>query len=337
MLYSFIAHTAWAGSAPWTWLYRYSPPAGVQEYSRKKFIAERKHVSPFTQLIFSWNAQRPVQGKFVFWGRVRNARTKRWGDWHRMVDWGSDRQITHCSVRPKGSSYNYVRLEAPQGEKADAFRIKVEGVGGAVLQDFSQLNVCLSNLSDFAIEKMATVHALPSVKVNGVPAYSQMEVDSPDAARICSPTSMSMLLGYLNKNDVDPRECARYTYDPGLDTFGSWPFNVAHAYTACDTPRNFYVRRLPSFVNLHSFLAKGVPVVASIRGQLRGMPAGHTYSQGHLLVVVGWDKKNKRVLCHDPAFPMSSQVPNSYDATDFVRAWERSRRLSYLAEPTPIS
>lgn len=339
ILSCFIAHTTWANSVPWTWFYRYSPPVGVHEdYSRKKFIAERKHIPPFSQLIFSWNAQRPAQGKFVFWGCVRNARTQQWYDWHRMADWGSiENQITHCSIKPNSSSYNYVRLEAPQGELVDAFRVKVEGVDGALLQDFSQLNVCVSNLSDFAIEPIATIHALPSVKIDGVPAYSQMEVDSIDASRICSPTSMSMVLGYLNKEDVDPRVCARNTYDPGLNTFGSWPFNVAYAYTACNTPRNFYVRRLPGFAYLHNFLMKGIPVVVSIRGPLNGMPEGLTYSQGHLLVVIGWDKKNKRVLCHDPAFPTSNLVPHAYDATDFIRAWERSRRLAYLADPNPIN
>jgi len=329
----FITHTAWGEQAPWTWLYRYSPPTYAHRgFSRKRFVAARQDIAPFTQLIFSWNAHRPLKGKFVFWGQVRDAVTHKWYDWHRMADWGCDGQVTHCSVRKNSSSYNYVRLEAPEGRRGDGFRIKVEGTDGAVLQNFAQLNVCVSNLPAFTIEPMASLNSLPSVAIKDVPTYSQMEVASLDANRICSPTSLAMVLGYFNKEEYDPAVCAQNTYDPGLDTFGSWPFNVAHAYTACTTPRHFYVRRLPGFAQLHKFLMQGTPVIVSIRGQLKGMPEGLTYSQGHLLVVIGYDHKNKKVRCHDPAFAKGSMVSHSYDASDFIRAWERSRRLAYLSD-----
>src|SRR5579871_1567102 len=73
----------------WSWVYhvRYNNIMRATHRTKKVLFYEKETIKPFTQLIFSWNAQRPYQGYFSFHVQVRNAETKRWGVWHHMADW----------------------------------------------------------------------------------------------------------------------------------------------------------------------------------------------------------------------------------------------------------
>ena len=90
--------------------------------------------------------------------------------------------------------------------------------------------------------------------------------------------------------------------------------------------------RLNSFAQLHASLQRKTPVIVSVRGWLGGAPK--VYENGHLMVVVGWDAHKRQVICHDPAAKKVSQVVHAYAIRDFLAAWERSRRLSYVFELT---
>jgi len=71
--------------------------------------------------------------------------------------------------------------------------------------------------------------------------------------------------------------------------------------------------------------------VISVRGTLPG--AVKEFPGGHLIVIVGWDKQNQMVLCHDPAFCPASLVPHAYPLKSLLQAWENSYRTAYLAKP----
>lgn len=141
-----------------------------------------------------------------------------------------------------------------------------------------------------------------------------------------------MLLGYLLGQEIDPLEFAEHSFDTGLDAYGSWPFNMAHAFERSGGEVYFAAARLNSFAGLYQRLKQGIPVVVSVRGYLAGAPK--IYSHGHLLMVVGFDSERQRVICHDPAFPSDEKIFTSYPLKGFLMAWERSHRLAYLAEPT---
>ena len=51
------------------------------------------------------------------------------------------------------------------------------------------------------------------------------------------------------------------------------------------------------------------------------------------MVIVGWDNNTREVLCHDPACESHEMVFKRYPLEDFLRAWECSHRLAYIAEP----
>jgi hypothetical protein len=285
----------------------------------------------FTQCMVSWNAFRPESGHFTLSIQVRHHKDQRWGSWHKMVSWGKNIQSSYFEESDKGVVYHHVRLEVPHHNRADAVRVKIETHEGALFEDFRLLSVALSDFTLFSEEPLNVLTDLPTVHVKGVPVYSQMVLDHPKKEVICSPTSLSMVVGFVEGKDVNPCEFAEKSFDKGLQAYGSWPFNVAHAFERCNGSMLFRVIRSNSFADLHVRLQNQLPVVVSVRGAIKGAP--QEYPKGHLLVVVGWDQKSQKILCHDPAWNCLEKVVVAYDAHSFIRAWERSRRLMYVVEP----
>jgi hypothetical protein len=336
ILFCFIAVPFFA-QGQWTWVYskRFQP----QELTEKKNIVFSQTDTPlFSQLILSWNSFRPY-GYFTIFAQARNSATKEWYDAHHMIDWGADVQKSYCSISPRGTGCYHVRLEVNNHAKADGFRIKIEAHDGADLELLKALFVSVSDLQLFASPRysmiMNQVASLPSVKIEGVPQLSQMILDHPRANNLCSPTSMSMLIGFFKQTFIDPLSVAQKVYDAGLESYGSWPFNAAHAFEACQGQINFCVTRLFSFEKLHKQLMRNIPVMVSVRGDLKG--AMKPFEHGHLLLVTGWDSKHKKVICHDPASPTNEEAMRRYDISDFLVAWGRSHNLAYIAESTVLA
>lgn len=291
------------------------------------FCQER--VPLFTQLLFSWNAIRPSKGHFEFFVQARNAHTRKWGSWHRMMEWGKKIQVSHATPSDGFTKYEHVRLETARQQYADAFRIKVVGEQGASLASLKAVSATTINMRQFHAESLTRVMSLSSVYLPRVPKLSQTALQHKDNSRLCSPTSCAILTRYLTGVEIDPIRFAESSYDKGLNAYGSWPFNVAHAFELCKGKYWFFNTRLNSFVDLHKQLMRGIPVVVSVRGTLPGAP--QSYPHGHLLVVVGWDNKTKRVICHDPAMTKPYDAERQYRVRDFLKSWEQSRRLVYMA------
>lgn len=322
-----------AQSARWSWFYAKT----VAEESVKNsaetqvYLFSRLDVPLFSQLIFSWNAHRPVKGYFSFWVQTRNAHTKKWGKWHRMMDWGANVQKSYMSDGDGHTKYVHVRLEHERHTRSDAFRIKLCAHAGADLSTVQTVAVALADYDQFEPEKIRAIKQLRSVYVPGVPKISQMKLDHPDYKRLCSPTSCWMLTRYLSGHAVSPEVFADNVFDEGLEVFGSWPFNIAHSFEQGGGNNCFFIKRLHNFAELHRQLCRGLPVVVSVRGMIHGAPKA--YDNGHLLVVVGWDNKRNVVICHDPALSEQKKVLKRYPIESFIRAWERSYRLVYWVEP----
>lgn len=316
----------------WTWLYKKTFNAAEVEGHkyRTSLLFYKENIPHFDQLIFSWNAFRSTKGFFRFKARVRDAKSKVWHRWHTMSEWGLNVQRSFLDKPLFGPQFYHVRLEMPKMHNADALCIKVEGCEGADCSGLRGLFVCVANLAGFKSESIEELKTLPSLHIHHVPELSQMALDHPKKEVLCSPTSCSMLISYLLKQPVNPVDFANQAHDDGLDAYGSWPFNIAHAYEYCKGGYEFYVRRLSSFAALHKLLQKKIPVVVSVRGTLEGAPKD--YNDGHLLVVVGWDSHTQKVICHDPAFETNGKACVTYPINSFLKAWERSRRLAYVSE-----
>lgn len=317
----------------WTWSYRKKFTVNeAKELAKKPNVVFSKVPVPnFNQLIFCWNAFRPTKGYFVFYVQPRDSITKQWGEWYKMIEWGSGGiQKSNCIKRKNGPCYNHVRLELPKDKLADGFKFKVECQNGADLSGLRLLGVSISDFSKFKPTNIGSeILKYSPIHIKNIPKRSQMVLNHDDSKEMCSPTSTSMLIEFLSKKNIDPVDFANKVYDNGLGSYGSWPFNTSCAFESC--PSHFFrVIRMNSFSDLYSYLTKGLPVIVSVRGKLP--TAAKEYESGHLILICGWDPKNKKVICHDPAFDSDGKVLHKYDLEDFLRAWERSHHLCYIVE-----
>jgi hypothetical protein len=319
--------------AEWTGVHHqhYNAQQRLSNTHKKSLLFSQANSAPFTQLIFSWNAVRPENGFFSFYIQVRDTQTKEWGVWHHMVDWGKNIQQSYISKSDGISSFVHVRLELEKNKTADAFRIKIEPRKGASLSLIHTISVAFSNYLIFKTEAAKNIGSnLSSFHIIQVPKIAQFVLQHEDKGRICSPVSCAMLLRYVTGKEIDPLAFAMQSFDNGLNVYGSWPCNIAHAFEQSDNKIHFFVRRMNSFTELYSYLQKNIPIIVSVRGNLPG--ALKPFPHGHLIVVVGWDNVTKEVLCHDPAAEHDDGVVKRYPLPDFLRAWEASHRLSYIAE-----
>ncbi len=324
--------------AGWTQVYKkkLTSQSFATQRKREQFLWQKVTKNPFSQLIFSWNSKRPLNGHFVFEVRVRDAHNNKWYVWHEAAHWGHNVQRTFHAGLKNGTSYVYVRLELPKGRRANGFALRVSSCNGASLQLLRQLAVSVSDFSLFVPES-ATAYGqgYSSVTIPGVPQYCQMILNHERADTMCSPTSTAMMSAYFSKEQLDPLLFAQHVYDQSFDVYGNWLFNVAHAYEVSNGKALFYVARLTSFRELYQFLKKKIPVVVSVRGSLPGAPRP-SYPSGHLIIIIGYDALSQKIICHDPAATNNDDVLRTYSLADFLVAWEKSHRLAYCAEPVSL-
>ena len=160
-------------NASWVSLFqkKIAPHEAIVAQRLNQYLFSKEQVSPFTQLLFSWNALRPSIGHFEFYVQARNARTKKWGSWHRMIEWGNRVQRSHLTESDGFTKYEHVRLETERLQLADAFRIKVVGMGGAPLSLLKGVAVTSVNMRKFRPENAQGVLAqLPSIHIPVYPS-----------------------------------------------------------------------------------------------------------------------------------------------------------------------
>jgi len=158
-----------------------------------------------------------------------------------------------------------------------------------------------------------------------VPALSQMAEAEAIRTRICSPTSVAMVLGALGI-PASAAEIAALAHVAEHDRYGVWPANVWAAsrrgVPGCGVARD-------SWECARELLARGIPLVVSEAhgpGELPGSPLPGT--DGHLLVLRGL--RAGRALVNDPAAPAADAVPMQYDLEAFSRAWLGHGGIAYV-------
>jgi hypothetical protein len=158
-----------------------------------------------------------------------------------------------------------------------------------------------------------------------VPALSQMEAPPEIALRICSPTSVAMVLAYwAAPAAVTP--LADEMFHPATDRYGIWPAAIKAAGRRGVAG---YLLRFPDWPSAAWCLARGLPIIASVRyaaGELTGAPLRET--SGHLLVLAGCD--GDHVLVNDPVAPSRGEVPRRYLRAELQRAWLDRAGVGYV-------
>ncbi len=157
-----------------------------------------------------------------------------------------------------------------------------------------------------------------------VPFRSQYADTADLGPRLCSPTSLAMVLEYLGvaRPTLD---VARACYDPRHDLYGNWSRAVQTA-AALGVPG--YLARFSRWSHVRALLDRRLPVIASIRFEPGGLPgAPLPRTDGHLLVVRGFDARGG-VWVNDPAH--RDPAPRAYPLEALARAWFAGSAIGYI-------
>jgi hypothetical protein len=182
-----------------------------------------------------------------------------------------------------------------------------------------------------ACEARADFGAPPGAGTNvSVPALSQVGEDPAIAMRICSPTSVAMVLRYWGR-PATAAAVAADVFHSDTDRYGIWPAAIRAAAARGVAG---YLLRFPDWTAAAWCLSRRIPIIASVKyaaGELRGAPMEAT--TGHLIVLTGYE--NGVVLVNDPAAPTDADVRRRYRRDELTRAWLARGGIGYvLFDPT---
>lgn len=169
-----------------------------------------------------------------------------------------------------------------------------------------------------------------------VPFRSQRTPNDQLSGRLCSPTSVAMVLAFRGV-DRPVADVADTAYDHDHDIFGNWPRNIQAAYSM-GVPG--YLTRFDDWASVEATLAAGKPIIASIQvkpGELKGAPYPKT--AGHLIVIRGIDQRGNLIV-NDPAAGTPDTGMLTYRRKDMERVWlRRTAGTAYVlldpATPAP--
>jgi hypothetical protein len=290
------------------------------------FIWEEIGVKPFDELIVSWSAERPVKGSYLIQVSLL---TLEWSPWLDYALWSSEEQHTFKKKLPKLSIQVYQDVVEVLGDKARGFRIRVIANENTSLENFRTLYISSIDRDHHSITFIPLEKIAVDLKVNGL---SQMALLDERRQRLCSPTSTTAVINFLEDSlNLSPLEFANSVVDSAFDIYGNWILNTAQAAHILGKSWHCFVARMNSFNQIIDQLMKGYPVVASIKGDLKG--GALPYEFGHLIVVTGYDSESRQVSCMDPAFSTNNSTCIKYALNEFLTAWRRRQGLAYIFQP----
>jgi hypothetical protein len=268
----------------------------------------------FNDAILSWNLDvAPGAGA---WFEVRAAAvgTDDWTPWLFMSEWGAvgpeGEPVTRCDTARVDvdifrSKRQFDRLH---------FRVHAAGTGEVVIRRM-HLTTTLRNagptLSDLEGRAPTTRRTL------SVPFRTQRIEDASLAGRICSPTSLSMVMAFHGA-DRPLLDVVASVRDARHDIYGNWPRNVQAAAEAGFVGE---VVRMGTWAEAEACIARGEPVVASFwcePGQLPEAPYPKT--DGHLIVITGFTRSGD-VVVNDPAAATEAAGRRVYSRANMTRVW----------------
>ncbi|MGE5619249.1 MAG: C39 family peptidase [Sphingomonadaceae bacterium] len=279
----------------------------------------------FDDAVLSWNAEAPAGTSLRLELRVRQGES--WSRWYAMGEWRKEggRSIAG-QVDAKGRvDVDTLKLSSPA--TALQYRVVFTGSGDSSPL-LRQVSVVYSNLGKGLVGP-PLVRPAGAARDMDVPRHSQLEEAPAVATKICSPTSLAMVMQYWgSKKSV--AEVYAGVRDQTTGIYGNWPLNTAYAGANGFDAR---VDRFYAVEQLEQEIAAGRPVIISVAyraGELSGAATPST--DGHLIVVRGFTPEGD-VIVNDPIAPNSQSVRMVYKRGELGRIWLRSGGIVYLVSP----
>ncbi|MEG0768531.1 MAG: C39 family peptidase [Ruthenibacterium sp.] len=293
--------------------------------------------APFTALVASWNSDTPVGTAVEVQVRVRTQGT--WSPWLSYGKWSPF--IARASAPAAAAQDAAVFIDTDTvrvaGQGADAFQLRAFLYSGQphATPVLALLAASLQLSRSTALRGDALNRCVP------VPSYSQSIREPRMASRMCSPTTITMLMNRYGE-DVLPEEAALACYDSTYAGFGNWSFTTAlagcYGYEAyvcfCDLAalkneikHGFGCGASVRYTNHPTIAAeKGLPLVEGTSGT----------TEGHLLVVRGFAQEEdgtEYVLVNDSFASCDTAAQRRYRLDEFEAAWSGTAYFLHAKHP----
>ncbi|MDX2116881.1 MAG: C39 family peptidase [Planctomycetota bacterium] len=293
----------------------------------------------FTEAILSANADVPAGSGIVVEIRVGQSaavsadHAEFWSPWMPMMSWGQpvpDAPDSASSFggadEPRRGKIDIDTFVAPAAARFDrlAWRVRATGAAASTVRRIAWTTTAESGTRSWS-ETLADARRaaeanrpLPNQRLRtlDVPHRSQRTDRAELAGRLCSPTSVAMVLAYRGK-PVPVLGVAECAYDAAHDVYGNWARNIQAAYTL-GVPG--YLTRISSWSEAEAFIARGTPLVISVRFGPGELPAAFEKTDGHLIVLTGFTPEGDATV-NDPAFGDEREGRRVYPRADLERAW----------------
>lgn len=289
---------------------------------------------PVTEVLPSWNVDVPGDSGVKFFIRSRDMGTRAWSPWMYIGSWGRTLPRGKQTVAFPGGEVDidYLKLRKP----ADAYQIRV------VLESFEfdeastpgvrRLTMVYSGVvkDDAERAKLARPVVIEGewARTLDVPFFTQADAPPALRPRICSPTSVTMVMQYRGDRGAMV-ENALGIYDPEYEIFGNWGRAVAYA-----GERGFdaYLDRVRTWDQLKAYIARGQPVIASIRFESGTFPSNvMDQTNGHLVVIRGLTPEGDAVMNDSASKKHGEGIV--YRSDELARAWLRHGGVAYIIRP----
>lgn len=297
---------------------------------------------PFNELLLSWNMDVPPGAWAILEVSVGRQGEKRSSPWLRVGDWGATPGKPAPTPR-----FNQGRVDVDifrSNQHFDAFRYRLRAVatGPATCEvRVRRVAACYSDTlgQPSSAQPPHAGHRRRSggrshVRRLPVPFRSQRAVRRTLADRLCSPTSLAMVLEFHGVKCAT-LDLARLCHDPVHDIYGNWVRNVQ---AAASLGIDGYLTRFSAWGPVERLIANGLPVIASIRFNrprlIRAAP--YRMTQGHLLVICGFDASGNVEVCDPAVADPAHGARLSYPRAELEQAWfGGSGGVAYVLMPRP--
>ncbi len=295
---------------------------------------------PFTTLMFSWNVERlPASSVLNFEVEVSAEGDK----WHRfqylaygIIDTMKISDIIESPTRIDGIGFvdtDILKLEKPM--RFARVLVRAIGMGEAERISLRRMSLCFAADEVSWREYRRSGDEYSDVEIGkvklAVPYYTQRGMPEGLSGNCCSPTSVTMVLNYHDKN-VELIPFCHEVFDPYNDMYGNWPYNVQAAYLM--GLEKTWVEIHSGFDEIYEEISAGKPVVISIAYGYDELPNSpiHEAEVGHLITVIGFDGPDI-VICNDPAGHNAGDGIIHYPRKELEAVWIGHGGVAYHLWP----
>ncbi len=284
----------------------------------------------FSELLASFNADVPAGAGLWFEVRVARTRDSDWSEWMRMSEWGGGFPEREATLEIDGGAIDVDYFRSPVEWARAQFRvIGWKGSAKDAAIKLSRVDLTFSSRDAFAPPNPDAPRPIPDAAWRtrlDVPFRSQRDAGAELASRVCSPTSVAMVMEFYGVKRSEADVAARL-FDAKHDLYGNWTRAVEGAYSF---GVDGYLARFAEWDPVERSIAIGQPLVISIAakpGELRGAPYEST--AGHLLVLCGFDASGD-VCVNDPAAANAADGRRSYSRADLETCWLKRGGTAYV-------